>query len=50
MREAADNRRNRAFRLPPWANEALFEEKTRTSPAMGTREGQFGFRDVTPGL
>ncbi|KAI1021539.1 hypothetical protein LB505_000093 [Fusarium chuoi] len=50
MREAADNRRNRAFRLPPWANEALFEEKTRTSPTMGTREGQFGFRDVTPGL
>ncbi|KAF5690038.1 DNA repair rhp54 [Fusarium circinatum] len=50
MREAADNRRNRAFRLPPWANEALFEEKTRASPAMGTREGQFGFRDVTPGL
>ncbi|KAF9767555.1 hypothetical protein IL306_015261 [Fusarium sp. DS 682] len=48
MREAMDNRRNRAFRLPPWANEALFEEKNRGSPAMGTREGQFGFRDETP--
>ncbi|KAF4338608.1 DNA repair rhp54 [Fusarium beomiforme] len=49
MREAMDNRRNRAFRLPPWANEALYDEKNRGSPTMGTRQGQFGFTDDTPG-
>ncbi|KAF4457560.1 hypothetical protein F53441_610 [Fusarium austroafricanum] len=47
MREAMDNRRNRAFRLPPWANKAFDEEKSRASPAMEIPERQFGFRDET---
>lgn len=38
MREAMDNRRNRAIRLPSWANEALSKEKSRTWSATETPE------------
>ncbi|KPM41556.1 hypothetical protein AK830_g5048 [Neonectria ditissima] len=36
MWEAADNRKRRDFRLPTWANRALFEEQGRAFPAAGT--------------
>ncbi|KAK7430085.1 hypothetical protein QQZ08_003476 [Neonectria magnoliae] len=38
MWEAADNRKRRDFRLPPWANRALFEEQGRAFPAPGTMD------------
>ncbi|KAF4461178.1 DNA repair rhp54 [Fusarium albosuccineum] len=48
MREAMDKRKSRAFRLPPWANQALHEEQKRASPAAETRERQAGSRNGTP--
>ena len=36
MQEAAENRRQRGFRLPTWANRALSEEASRALPARDT--------------
>ncbi|KAH6978707.1 hypothetical protein EDB82DRAFT_430865 [Fusarium venenatum] len=49
MREAMDNRRNRAVRLPSWANEALHnEQRHRAPPAIDTPKPQFNSKGGTP--
>ncbi|KAL3589181.1 hypothetical protein FPOAC2_11342 [Fusarium poae] len=48
MREAMDNRRNRAVRLPSWANEALHnEQRYRAPPAIDTPKNQVDSKDGT---
>jgi hypothetical protein len=49
MREAMNNRRNRAVRLPSWANEALNnEQKYRTPPAIDAPDDHFVPKGGTP--
>ncbi|KAJ4170043.1 hypothetical protein NW754_006184 [Fusarium falciforme] len=48
MREAMDNRKNRASRLPQWANQALEEEKNRGSPRPEPLERRTVSRNGTP--
>ncbi|KAF0645922.1 hypothetical protein FPSE5266_01112 [Fusarium pseudograminearum] len=49
MREAMDNRRSRAVRLPTWANEALENaQKYRASPAVDTPKKQSISKSGTP--
>lgn len=50
MQELAANRRQRNFRLPPWANRALSEEQGRALPARDTMQsnahGRSGSREM----
>ncbi|CAF3444861.1 unnamed protein product [Fusarium graminearum] len=49
MREAMDNRRSRAVRLPTWANEALENaQKYRASPVVDTLKKQSISKSGTP--